>query len=269
MTSARFAPCKRVKNIDMNKSINILNVINTMRGKNIYGTTLAHIIAETDMTKLENLTPTLTRYMTGSTNSGDALLWHIDHTGQVQKGYTATVEATDGTLYGKHTGSITAMLQKAGRLDALYEPRPTLFGQHLIYGNKKPVHIFTDELTAIYMATMDSTAVYLAGTADDIPDNCASFMRNRSVTLHGFEADTAKKFEGMKVRMCEPLTIEVKPWKETLMEKWEKNEKALDELATKVEPIRTYLMEAAHRHYLETNENYATLVRNLNLNIVG
>lgn len=269
MTSAVFPYQKRVKNIDMDKSINILNVINTMRGKNIYGATLAHIIAETDMTKLENLTPTLTRYMTGATNSGDALLWHIDHTGQVQKGYTATVEATDGTLYGKHTGSITAMLQKAGRLDALYEPQPTLFGQHLLYGNKKPVHIFTDELTAIYMATMDSTAVYLAGTADEIPDNAASIMRNRSVTLHGFPDDTAKKFEGMTVRMCEPLTIEVKPWKETLRAKWEKNEKALDELATKVESIRAYLMEAAHRHYLETNENYAALVRNLNLNIVG
>ena len=269
MTSADFPYQKRVKNIDMDKSINILNVINTMRGKNIYWTTIAQIIAETDMTKLENLTPTMTRYMIGATTSGDALLWQIDHTGQVQKGYTATVEATDGTLYGKYTGSITAMLQKAGLLDALYEPRPTLFGQHLIYGNKKPVHIFTDALTAIYMATMDSNAVYLAGTADDIPDNCVAYLRNRSVTLHGFPDDTAKKFDGMKVRMCEPLTIEVKPWKETRTARWEKNEKELQELAMKVEPVRKYLMEAAHRHYMETNESYAALVRKLNLEIVG
>ena len=253
----------------MDNHINILNAINTMRGHSVMAVTLARIIAEVDQTKLGNLTPTLTRYMVGSSNDGHALIWHIDHTGTVQKGYTATVETGDGTLYTRHLYSITALLQKACRLDPLYEPQPTLFGQHLLYGNKKPVHIFTDEMTALYMATMDSTAVYLAGTTDDIPDNCAAYLHNRSVTLHGFPDDIAKKFEGMKVRMCEPLTIEVKPWKETRTARWEKNEKELQELAMKVEPVRRYLMEAAHRHYMETNESYAALVRKLNLEIVG
>lgn len=253
----------------MDNHINILNAINTMRGRNIMAVTLARIIAEADQTKLGNLAPTMTRYMVGSSNNGDALIWHIDHTGMVQKGYTATVETGDGTLYTKHLNSITALLQMAGRLDPLYEPQPTLFGQHLLYGNKKPAHILTDEMTALYMATMDTSAVYLAGTPDEMADNCAAYLHNRSVTLHGFPDDTAKKFEGMKVRMCEPLTIEVKPHEERLTARWEKNEKELQDLAMKVEPVRKYLMEAAHRHNMETNESYADLVRKLNLDIVG
>lgn len=269
MTSADFPYLNRVKNVDMDNQINILNAINTMRGKNIIGVTIARIIAEADPTKLWNLAPTMTRYMVGSSNNGDALIWHIDHTGKVQKGYTATVETGEDTLYTKHLESITALLQMAGRLDPLYEPQPTLFGQHLFYGNKKPAHILTDEMTALYMATMDSNAVYLAGTPDEIPDNAAAIMRNRSVTLHGFPDDVTKKFKGMKVRMCEPLTIEVKPMAERLTARWEKNEKELQDLAMKVEPVRKYLIEAAHRHNMETNESYADLVRKLNLEIVG
>lgn len=250
----------------MDNHINILNAINTMRGKNIFGVTLTRIVEDT---RMWNLNPTLTRYMVGSTTSGDALIWHIDHTGEVQKGYTATIEMGDGTLYTRHLSSVTALLKGAGLLDIDYEPRPTLFGQHLLYGNKKPAHILTDEMTALYMATMDSNAVYLAGTPDEIPDNAAAIMRNRCVTLHGFPDDAAKKFEGMKVRMCEPLTIEVRPHEEKVRARWEKNEKELTELAEKVDALRKSLMEAAHKHYMETNESYRAMVDKLKLAIVG
>lgn len=253
--------------MDIEKDINWLYADATMRDGGKLERVLWQMLLQSDPVGAKGTRETMWRYKVGTNKRGDALLWRIDHTGKVQSGKCVAVEVTDGQITTRDIGDIAKTLADAGRLDPLLTPQPTLFGQHLLFGNSKPCVIVSECLQALYLSAKDTTdsAVFLAGDEHDIPDNANMVFGGRSVTLFGFHDSIREKFKGVDIDMNPALSIDVRSYAENLALRLEMTQGKTKETDAYMEKIAKAMQEQTHERLLADNDAYRDLCGRLSL----
>ena len=239
-----------------------------VRRGNDYQRALVQMLADGNPECIEFVGSVLRRYKVGVAKRGSTILWRIDHNGEVQVGKSVVLSMHDGSLVQDETGDMAEALMKAGRLDAGFVPKPCLFGQHLLFGNRKPAFVVGDELQALYLACLDTQGhgIWLAGDDSDLQDDMSAVFAGRPVTLYGFGEEVQGKFKGADASFEKRLIIDVPPYQDVLFQRFHRNQRKAEEVREKVDEITE--TGNAHERLMKESEGYRRLVERLGLVLI-
>lgn len=120
---------------------------------------------------------------------GATIFWYLDKRNRVRSGKVMTYDKTTGKRLKTdgipRINSMRAILIKKGLIDANFNQKTGLFGEHLLVGNLKPIAIVESEKTAIIASLEFPQYLWLAsGSKSFLTNERTKVLKGLDVTLY-------------------------------------------------------------------------------------